>query len=221
MFSAKSSFETMLKQVQQVPKQAAFAFASALTEQARAIANELPGQMSSALDRPTAFTLRGVFFTRAQKDNLQAVVGIKDAQAEYLQWQVDGGVRAPTRQALKLPGDVQLDGYGNIPRSLIKQLVARAQAGRRATKSQQRRFGVSREVDLFYGEPGDGRPAGIYKRVRVNGDRGHLVPVVVFPKTSATYRQRFDFWGVCNQQALAELPGRLDDGLDRAMASAR
>lgn len=206
--------------VQQVPKQAAFGFASALTEQVRAIAEGLPGKMDSDLDRPTAFTQRGVFIVAARRDSLRAVVGIKDQQAGYLHWQVDGGVRAPARRALKLPGDVRLDGSGNIPRGLIRQLVMRAQSGRRATKRQQQRFGVSRAVDIFYGEPGDGRPAGIYKRVG-EGDQGRLVPVVVFPKQSATYRPRFDFWGYSHGRAGAELSGRLAAGLDRAMATAK
>lgn len=220
MFSFSNTVSAMERDIGQMGKQSQFALASALTQQARAIADGLPGQMASQLDRPTAFTQRGVFTVRAQKNELRAVVGIKDAQAAYLHWQVEGGVRAPARRALKLPGDVRLDGSGNIPRTLIKQLIARAQSGRRATKRQQERFGVSRAVDIFYGEPGDGRPAGIYKRVG-EGDAQRLVPVVVFPQQSATYRPRFDFWGYCHGRASTEMGGRLVDSLDRAMATAR
>ena len=218
--SFSSNFADVAKGLGQMEKQSAFAFASALTAQVKAIAEGLPGQMSSQLDRPTLFTQRGVFITPARKDNLRAVVGIKDAQAEYLHWQVEGGVRAPRKRALKLPSDVQLDGHGNIPRALIKQLIARADMGRRATKRQRERFGVSRAVDLFYGEPGDGRPAGIYKRVG-SGDTGRLIAIVVFPKRSAAYRARFDFWGYCAGRADAELGGRMAAGLDAALATAR
>ncbi len=218
--SFSNNADDLARSISQAPKQADFAFASALTAQVKAIAEGLPGLMSSQLDRPTQFTQRGVFVTPARKGNLRAVVGIKDAQAEYLHWQVEGGVRAPHKVALKLPADVQLDAHGNIPRVLVKQLIARADAGRRATKRQRERFGVSRAVDLFYGEPGDGRPAGIYKRIG-SGDGGRLVPMVVFPRRSATYRARFDFWGYCSGRAEAELGDRMLAGFDAAMATAR
>ncbi len=218
--SFSSNFADVAKGLQQMQKQSAFAFASALTAQVRSIADGLPGQMSSQLDRPTQFTQRGVFITPARKDNLRAVVGIKDAQAEYLHWQVDGGVRAPNKVALKLPSDVQLDAHGNIPRALVKKLIARADAGRRATKRQSERFGVSRAVDLFYGRPDDGRPGGIYKRVG-SGDTSRLIAIVVFPRTSASYKPRLDFWGYCSSRANAELGGRMVAGLEAALATAK
>ena len=220
LMRASSAFAQMQRGVLSAPKQAHFGFALALTEQARSIAEGLPAKMVSDLERPSAFTQRGVFIAPARKDSLRAVVGIKDAQAGYLHWQVDGGERAPARRALKLPGDVRLDEHGNIPRSLIKQLIERSRSGRRATRRQQQRFGVSRSVDIFYGDPGDGRPAGIYKRVG-QGDSGRLVPVVVMPNRSAMYRPRLDFWGYSHGRAAAELGGRLVAGLDRAMATAR
>lgn len=212
--------DAMGRSVAGLGKQVRFGAAAGLTAMARSIADGLPGQMQSQLDRPTQFTQRGVYVVRATPDDLSAKVGIKDIQSQYLQYQIEGGVRAPARRALKLPGDVQLDAYGNIPRTLIRQLVARAQAGRRVTKRQSQRFGVSKQVDLFYGEPGDGRPAGIYKRVG-SGDHGRLVPVVIFPRRTATYRERFDFWGYCSRRAQAGVGEQIRAGVRVAVLTAK
>ena len=197
-----------------------FACAKALTDTARAIAAALPVQAEQDLDRPTDFTKRAFFVTPARKDRLEATVGIKDRQAEYLGFQIEGGTRAPRRVALKLPSVVQLNQYGNIPAGLIRTLIARAQAGKRATKGQARRFGVSQALELFYGEPGDGRPAGIYKRV-VSGTRHQLVPVIVFPRRSAAYRPRFDFYGAAQRQAEREFAPALDRAWRLAVATAK
>ena len=176
----------------------------------------MPAQLQQDLDRPTAFTQSGFYVTPARKDKLEAEVGAKDKQAQYLGYQIQGGSRPPARRALRLPSVVQLNEYGNVPAGLIRTLVARAQAGRRATKSQARRFGVSQALELFYGEPGDGRPAGIYKRVVVSATRHQLVPIIVFPRQPATYRARFDFTGA----AMRVVDREFEPALERAWALA-
>jgi len=117
---------------------------------------------------------------------------------------------------------VQLNQYGNIPAGLIRQLVARAKAGKRATKTQARRFGVSQQLDLFYGEPGDGRPAGIYKRIVISSTRHQLVPIVVFPKQSARYTTKpFDFYAFSQRITLREFGPALDRAWRLALATAK
>lgn len=64
------------------------------------------------------------------------MVGVKDRQAQYLACQGEGGTRAPARQALRLPSVVDRNESGNLPAGLIRQLVARAGAGRRAPGRQ-------------------------------------------------------------------------------------
>lgn len=203
-------------------KQVPFAVAKALTDTARLVAEALPSALQQDLDRPTAFTTRGFYVTPARKDQtpVKAVVGVKDKQAQYLGFQIEGGERKPTRVALRLPTSVDLDQFGNVPSGLIRQLIARAKAGRRATKTQARRFGVSQELDLFYGEPGDGRPAGIYKRVGTAA-RHQLVPLIVMPKRSATYRPRFDFTGHALRVVERQFEQQLDAALAHAMETAR
>lgn len=217
----RGSVEAAISHARKLHPQFRFAAAKALTASVVAARNAMPGEIDSVLDRPTTFTKNGFFIQAARKDTLEASVGVKDRQAEYLQYQVEGGDRAPKRKALRLPSDVQLDGAGNLPAGTIARLVQRAQAGKRATKAQGRRFGVSTQVDLFYGEPGDGRPAGIYKRVPLGDGRTRLVPVVVFPRTSARYTKRFDFHGVAERIVTRSFSVELDRAWEVALASAR
>jgi len=198
-----------------------FAVALALTNTAKEVADAMPAITRVQLDNPTPFTQRGFYFKRAEKIRLEAEVGVKQQQAEYLRWQVEGGVRQPKRQALRLPSEIQLNPYGNMPAGLVRQLIARAKAGRRATKTQARRFGVSQQVDLFYGEPGDGRPAGIYKRIALPGRDNRLVPLVVFPKQSARYEKRFDFYGEARRIVQRRFNDHVRTAWARAMATAR
>jgi len=201
--------------------QVPYAIALALTKTARLVADGLPADLTQDLDRPTEFTKRGFYVQAARKDFLQATVGVKDKQAAYLGYQIEGGERRPMKKALRLPANVQLNDYGNVPSGLIRQLIARAKAGRRVTKGQARRFGVSQELDLFYGEPPDGRPAGIYKRVTISPTRHQLVPIIVFPARPATYRAHFDFAARAARIADREFGAAFTAAWQQAVATAR
>jgi hypothetical protein len=216
-----SNIAQVIRGADRFSSQVPFAVASALTATAKEIQREMPSELQRDLDKPTDFTQRGFYIEPARKERLQASVGVKAAQAEYLRYQVQGGVRPPKRKALRLPSVVQLDSHGNMPAGLVRQLVTRAKAGKRATKAQARRFGVSQAVDLFYGEPGDGRPAGIYKRVVTSSTVHRLVPVVVMPKQSARYERRFDFYAKAKRTAERVFVARLDQAWRRALATAR
>ncbi len=96
-----------------------------LTDTARdarqAVMNELP----TVFDRPTPFTMRSIGYTPAMPSALTARVFIRDPQVAYLRMQITGGVELPKRRALLDPVAVQLNQYGNIPRTKIHQLLAR------------------------------------------------------------------------------------------------
>lgn len=220
--SVSSNIDEVLGWTARLHPQFQFACAKALTDTVRIIAAKLPAQVDTDLDRPVPFT-RSAFYTQgARKDSLVATVGVKDAQAQYLWWQVEGGARSPARKALKLPSVVQLNEHGNIPKGLIRQLIARAKAGKRATKGQARKFGVSQALDLFYGDPSDGRPAGIYKRVVVSSTQHRLVPIIVFPQRTAQYSpRRFDFYGVSHRHVDREFGPALDRAWRLALATAK
>lgn len=220
--SITGNIDQVLTDAARMHPQFRFAVAKAMTDTMRMVQAGLPAETVHSLDRPVEFTKRGFYMQPARKDNLQASVGVKDAQAQYLQYQVEGGRRAPRNVALRLPSVAQLNQYGNIPAGLIRTLIARARAGKRATKAQARRFGVSQQIDLFYGDPGDGRPAGIYKRVALSATKHQLVPVIVFPKQAASYTERrLDFYGFSDRTFQREFGPALDRSWRQAFATAR
>ena len=204
-------------------KQLRFATAVALTRTAQAIKAALPAVMERDLDRPTAFTKRGIYVKPATKDTLTAVVGLMDKQASYLRWQIAGGTRAPSRQALRLPSAIKLDQYGNLPKGIIAQLIAVARKERKLGKIKARRIQVSNKVEIFYGDPADvgGHkfPPGIYKVIR--GASPQLIPRIVFPRTVARYKPRFAFARVGQDVVAREWSRQFAQAWADALRSAR
>lgn len=181
-------------------RQVRYAAAVALTRTARKVAAAMPALLERDLDRPTPFTKRGLFVLAAKKDSLAATVGFKDRQASYLKYQIAGGTRQPTARGIKLPGNIELNSFGNIPKGMIDKLKAAAQNGTLSSAISKRIGAGNRRkgaapIKLFYGKP-TGRgwekaPIGIWRRIP--GNPGKLVPVVVFEDTPAKYRPRFNF----------------------------
>ena len=197
-----------------------FATALALTTTAREAADEVTRRMPRYLDRPTPFTMRAWRVARATKRDLTATVYAMDAQAAYLRWQVAGGDRAPARVALKLPVDIKLDQFGNIPRADLKRLIALAQQGKKLTRVRGAKLGISSKVDLFYGDPGHGLPVGIYKRVGNDGAH-HLVPLVVFPRPAAHYKARLPLREIVSDVVRARFASNFGAAMAQARRTAR
>lgn len=177
-------------------KQLPYATARALTATAKELQRRIPGALEKDLDRPNAFTKSGTFVIPARKDKLEAVVGFKDKQAKYMRLQIEGGSRSPGPRGLKLPGDVTLDQYGNIPKGTIAKMIQAAKAGKYG-KGVRTRLGINgrgkapSNLVLFYGRPKGmpDLPIGIWR-----SDGRNLVPVIVFPTNKpARYRPRFKF----------------------------
>jgi len=201
--SVSGDFSRLAQRLREIgEKQAKYAAAVALTRTAQDAAKELNAELPRHLDNPTPFTRQAFTMRRATKSDLRAVVLAKPAQAKYLQYQVAGGSRAPNKKAQKLPSQIKLNAFGNIPRGEIVRLIALAKAGKRLTKAKGRKLGVSSKLNLFYGDPGNGRPPGIYKRV-VNGEQQMLVPLIVFPQQQVQYRPRFPMRAIVERVVLA------------------
>jgi hypothetical protein len=68
-----------------------------------------------AFDRPTPFTQNAFHFFKASMKKPVGTLFIKDAQEEYLKWQIDGGVRSTGRK-IPIPylKNARLNKYGNI-----------------------------------------------------------------------------------------------------------
>mgnify|MGYP003385304303 CR=1 FL=1 len=199
MISVKVDISGLERRAQMLhSEQVPFATAAALTRTAQDAANELNTVMPRYIDRPTPFTQKAFTQSRATKRDLRAVVFVKDIQAKYLRYQILGGNRAPDKIANKLPSTINLNEFGNIPRGEIAKLIALAKAGKRLTKARGKKLGVSSKLDLFYGDPGNGMPPGIYKRV-AQGDRHTLIPLVVFLKKPAHYKPIFPMRAIVQQ----------------------
>jgi hypothetical protein len=214
-------------QRQQIP----FAMSRALTDVAFKIRDATPAILERDLDRPTRFTTdtrRGMFVERADRKKavLEAVVGFKPLQSAYLKYQIEGGIRQPKRRALRLPSEQPLDAYGNLPAKTIQTLIAKANAkterGRRLTGKQSARLRVSSKVTIFYGDPGDGRPPGIYQRVPLPGSGDNrLVPLIVFPQQAARYEKRVRWYEDTERIARREIAPAFSRRLREALATAR
>lgn len=207
-----------------VRKQARFAAAVALTQTARMVARGSVMEMERVLDNPTPFTKSGLYVKRATKDNLVAEVGFKDRQARYMKFQIEGGERSPGRRGIKLPGDVKLDRYGNIPRGELRKLLDAAKSGKLGT-GVKRSLGVSgrggkmaNSTTLFYGKPKNypDMPLGIYKR-----SRDGFSLVIAFSQKPATYRPKFKFYEYGSRMVDAAFKANFDTALNRALATAR
>lgn len=213
-----------------VEKQVRYATAVALTRTATQIKAALPAELDRVLDRPTPFTKRGIYLKAARRDSLTAEVGFMDLQASYLGLQITGGVRQPTARGIRLPGNVELNAFGNIPKGLTDKLKAAAKDGT-LSAAVMRRLGVSAKdrrkgaapVQLFYGKPAGSRwdkaPVGIYRRVP--GRPGKLIPVIVFEDTPARYRKRLDLGRVATPIVQREFQAQFDRALREALANAR
>ena len=202
-------------------KQVAFAASKALNATGKAVAEAMPVEIERALDKPTTFTKRGVrVLTYANKAKLEATVGFMKAQAEYMRWQVEGGVRQPGSAGLRLPSAIKVNEFGNIPRGIINQLIAVARKEGKLGKVKARRVQVSSKVELFYGDPldktGKKWPRGIYKIAS-----GSLIPLVVFPITPARYRAIFDFPRIAEGIVKREWSRQFDKALAEALRTAK
>lgn len=144
-------------------RQMPFATAQALTSLARIVQAGEQQAMTSIFDRPTPFTINSVGVKAARKDNLQALVFVKDIAAAYLEPYEEGGVNKLNSRALLKPVNIALNQYGNMPRTKLAQLKAKGNVfiGKVKGKGGQEIDGVWQRV-----KAAKGKPAGLKLLVR-------------------------------------------------------
>lgn len=182
-----------------------FATALALNDTAAEVKDAEETEVEKALDRPTPFTRRGLFVSRASKRKLTAIVGFKDTQAAYLAFQVAGGHRAPKGRAILVPVGQRLNKYGNMPRSAVARMLKRP--------------------DVFVASQSDPRTKhlrpGIYQRNSKKGRRGAAPNLLVAFEDGAKYRPRLRFDHVAERRASAMFERKFMHRLEQALATAR
>ena len=239
--------------------QVPFALAKALTKTAQDVKDAEVKVMQSSLDRPTPYTLNSLFVKPATKINLESMVYFKDKSsagkgnpaANWMQPEIEGGRRNVKRFEVALqrigvlpkgmyiaPGAAcQLDAYGNIPSSLIIQILSYFKAfgeqgysanitdKRKAAlkKGSKRTMKTGYEYFVSYG-PGSwsGRQhlaAGIYKKVDLIG-QGKIKPIMMFVKIPSYYK-RFPFFETAQRVVDQKLKSNFDEAMSEALLTAR
>lgn len=146
--SVRGDLKKLAKDVERKhKKQIPFAVALALTDTAKDGKAAADRALPRRLDRPTRFTMNAIGVKGAKKSRLEAEVFVKDKQAEYLEWQIKGGVKRPKGKAIVVPKNIRLNKHGNIP-------------GRGAGKLAKLRA----KKNIFSGKV-DGQP-GLYQRYK-------------------------------------------------------
>lgn len=163
-------------------KQIPFATARAITQTLQVASKDVRAQLDKDIRRPVPFTRRGFRVDGANKVNLTGRLFILPKQAQYLRWQIFGGVRTPKGIALALrpakaaPGDLRLNKFGNLPQSQ----QARAQLSKGA---------ISATIN---GVAGVWRPPKKTKTGKLR--KGARMKLLLAYEKQATYRKKFRFF---------------------------
>ncbi|KWT89340.1 MULTISPECIES: hypothetical protein [unclassified Variovorax] len=136
---------------QQMP----FATAKALTALAKIVQKGEQVAMGSVFDRPTPFTVNAVGVRAARKDNLEALVFVKDIAAAYLEPYEFGGSNKLNSRALLKPVGAPLNQYGNLAKTKLSQLKAKGNTfvGKVKGKGGQQINGVWQRIPAGKGKP--------------------------------------------------------------------
>ncbi len=231
-----------------IARQIPFIAAKSLTMTAKDLQADLKHEMTDSFDRPTPYTLNSTYIQAASKSKLEATVGFKTfggkgiPAGKYLLPQVFGGVRPLKRfeKALRsigvlpsnhivVPGSgVQLDSYGNIPRSLIVQILSYFKAfgeqGYRANMTDKRRKSLARGtktkqgVSYFVSKGGvDKFAAGIWARYQFS--HGSAVKPIMMFVPYPVYEQRLDFFYVMRKSAEKHFEKNLKETFGQVVGS--
>lgn len=196
MFSLESNidaFERSLTAFQH--RQLPFAMSLAINDTLADVKSEEERRLPLVLDKPTRFTQRGLMVRRSSKRRLEGEVRYKDIQRAYLMLQERGGDRLPAKRAVVVPVRQRVNQYGNLPKGVIKRLLARP--------------------DVFSGEVNG--VAGIWQRPR---KRGGALKLLVAYERKVSYRPRLWFEGSAKQTARRKIGPNMARAMTRAIRTA-
>ena len=149
-------------------KQIPFATQNAINTTLFQLRKEMGKQLDKKLDRPTPFTKRGFFVNKAKKSLLVGLLIMKDVVANYMQYQVDGGIRTDSKFIpIPFKPNARLNKFGNI-------------IGKRT--------GLIKKESQFIGTVKD--TTGVWERTNKN----QRVKLIIGFERSANYKPRFPFY---------------------------
>jgi hypothetical protein len=238
-----------------------FAAAKSLTQTAQAVRTATLLEMQRRFDRPTPYTMRALAVDPAKKDALVSAVFLRtDNPSKGTPWvkalgaEFVGGQRhwrrfegAMLRTGIMPPGlaavpgkGAKLDAYGNIPVSLITQLIsyfgAFGEQGYRANMTTKRKGKLAQRGTteqgfatingvVYYVSKGKGTwfgggswkhgryqhlPAGIWAKTGIHGSR--LLPIILFVR-KPTYHRLIDLQAIGDHVAPREFAVNLKKNL--------
>lgn len=179
VIKVQDNFDEVLRRMNGFEKQLPFAMVVALNRTANDVKAAEVAEIRRVFDRPTPYTLRSLYTSRATKEKLQAEVWLKDDRAgsgtpatRYLLPQIEGGLRGNKgferllqRAGIMEPGEravpadgARLDPYGNMSRGqivqIISQLKAQGTAGYSLNASNAKRSVAKRASQQYFASQG-------------------------------------------------------------------
>jgi hypothetical protein len=221
-------------------KQIPFATAKALTKTAQLAQKAVVDEMAAKFDRPTPFTLKSLFIKPATKQNLQAMVYLKDRPAgqnpyslsEIIGQEFGGGVRIRKRLEYWLqragyissdefvaPGAAaKLDRYGNMSRGQVQQILSQLKAGPDTASyksgSSRSKRNVKMAGQLFWSRGGR-LPRGVWMRA------GASVKPILIVISKPSYKQRINLERIVGDVVNRRFDAEFKKALGEAIRTAR
>lgn len=209
-----------LARLARAKNQTRFATSMALSNTAKAIAQEdVPASIRKTFKSHVAFTERAAYYRRATKSDLQAEVGLKDKQGEYLRAEIFGGGRQPAIEKLLaaiLPPGMwvvptrfsKTTSNGKISIACLRKIVSDVAGASSRGKTKRRSFRPMPYVVA----PGDPRVhPGIWQRQGTQ-----TVPLLLFVK-QPKYPVRWRFADVVSQAARRRFPAEFQRAIRYAL----
>ncbi len=231
-------------------KQLPFATSLAINNTAKKVKESQQKEMRDVFDRPNQFTLNSLFIKPATKQNLTALVGLKDTAfkgtpaAKYLASEISGGERRLKGHEVALrsagilpagmfavPGEAaQMDSYGNMERRQIVQILSYFRANKdvgvtsNSTDKTRGRLkkdtNTRRGVVYFVGSPGDGSAPLGVWQRTYSGLGVALRPILIFVD-GANYEPIYDFKFVAENTVSKEFANEFYSAWNEAERTAK
>lgn len=238
--------ENVQRMLSNASKQVSFAASVAINSTAKQIEAEQRKAMGSTFDRPKPATVKATYVERSTKQNLNAVVGIKDMSrgvpaAEYLHPNVQGGSRAYKRSEYMLnragilpngmytvPGKgAKLDAYGNMSRGQINQILSYFRTfgnsslnTARMNMTAKRRTGMAKRRTDYFVVPVADRKTKLYPGIWQRMGDDAITPVLMFV-SKPTYRAIYNFGEIAEKVVRRTFQAEFDKALVMALRTAK
>ncbi len=223
-----------------------FAASQAANKVAFEVRERWKRQAPRVFDRPTPLTVNAAMYRKASKDRPYAEVYLRDEAfkgtppAKYLLAEVDGGQRrrkgferllqsrgllSPSQYAVMGRG-ARANQYGNVPAGQVTKILSQLGAQRdryqnqtsASAKRRKTRAPTGGEYFVLTKRRGRLQP-GIYERI-TTGWGSAVRSIFIFTNT-ASYRPRYDIFGMAEDTWKKLMPFYLKRELEKAMQTAR